>query len=98
MGPDPDVLLRGLKLKADRRRRGEGRGPFRTPGTLEPLADSIHDSIACGCGRPFMAGARFVSAVNVMINNLYHAVICLTFLCTDLRCTSLSRTCTLTRV
>ncbi|MFP3038781.1 MAG: phosphoribosyl-ATP diphosphatase [Candidatus Hodgkinia cicadicola] len=91
LGLDPAELLRDLGLRS-----GWG-SPFCTLGILEPLAASIHDSIVYGRNRAFVAGWRTGRAVRVMINNLYHAVFCLTFLCARLGMSTCVDTCAVCR-
>ncbi len=57
---------------------------FHTLGILEPLASRMYDSIAYRRNWMFVAGKKVESCVNVMVDNLYHAVFCLTFLCVRL--------------
>ncbi|MFP3039345.1 MAG: hypothetical protein ACKESB_01260 [Candidatus Hodgkinia cicadicola] len=91
LGLDPAVLLRDLGLRSGRD------FPFCTLEILEPLAASIHDSIVYGRNRAFVAGWRTGCALHVMINNLYRAVFCLTFLCAKLGTNTCVNTCEVCR-
>ncbi|MFP3038250.1 MAG: hypothetical protein ACKERG_01205 [Candidatus Hodgkinia cicadicola] len=78
----PGLSLDGLLCNLSLRSRWVG--PFRTLGILEPLADSIHDSIVCRRNRALVAGWKVESSVSIMVNDLYQAVFRFTSQCTRL--------------
>ncbi|MFP3038040.1 MAG: hypothetical protein ACKERG_00120 [Candidatus Hodgkinia cicadicola] len=76
---DLAALLHSLKLKAD------GCGSLRTLGILEPPSTAVPVSMEYRRNSAFVVGGRVGFTVNVTINGLYHAVFCLTPLCTGLK-------------